>query len=83
MLKSFSGQDGRLTVTVKPNLPRVQCALSDRPPVAEICEHVVLGDMPASKAQQVFGNRGTSGIDVRVPWAMATCEIHTSRVPLF
>lgn len=72
-LKSFSGQDSRLTVTVKQNLPRVQCFQSVNPPVAAMCNYIP-EDMPASKAQKVFGARGTAGVDVPIPWTMATRE---------
>lgn len=65
------GQDSHLTVAVKQNVPRVECTPSDKPPVAQMCEYVLL-DMPASKARQVFGNRGTAGIDVEIPYTMAT-----------
>ena len=73
MTKFFSGQDGRLTVTVKQIVPTVQCNPSDKPPVGAICDHI-LDDMPASKAQQGFGNRGTVGIDIPIPWVVATRE---------
>ncbi len=82
MLNSFSGQDGRLTVTLKQYSPRVQCIPSDKPPLGSMCDSVV-GDMPASKAQRIFGNRDTPGIDVPVPWTMATRELHTVRASLF
>ena len=82
MLKSITGQDSHLTVAVKQNVPRVECTPSDKPPVAQMCEYVLL-DMPASKARQVFGNRGTAGIDVEIPYTMATCKIHTVRFPLW
>ena len=67
----FAGQDSHLTVTLKQNVPRVECTASDKPPDALSCEYV-LDDMPASKVQQVFGNRDAAGIDVPIPWTVAT-----------
>ena len=73
MLKSYSGRDGRLTVTVKQYSPSVQCTPSDRPAVGAMCDYIVQ-DMPASKAQIIFGNRGSADIDIPIPWTMATRE---------
>ncbi len=81
MLKSFTGQDSHLTVTVKQNVPRVECTPSDKPPVARECEYVVM-DMPASKARQAFGNHGVAGVEVPLPWNMADRKLHTVRIPL-
>ena len=80
MLNSFTGQDGHLTVTVKQNVPRVECTPSDKPPVERFCE-LVLEDMPASKARQAFGNHGVAGVEVTLPWNMANRKLPTVRVP--
>ena len=80
MLRYITGQDNRLTITVNQNVPRVECTPSDKPPVALMCERV-LYDMPASKAQEVFGNHGTAGVDVHIPWNIGTRRIHILRKP--
>ena len=78
----LSGRYGHLKITVKPYSPSVRCTATDRPAVADMCDHIVT-DMPASKAQQIFGNHGSAGIDVEVPWNMVTRKIQTSINSLF
>lgn len=41
----------------------------------EMCRNI-LDDMPATKAEQVFGSRDTPGVDVPIPWDMATREMY-------
>ena len=75
MLNLSLGSRGHLTISANEYSPSVQCTDSQKPPVADECDSVLL-DMPAKKVQRVFGDHGSIGADITVSWAISSRKIY-------